>query len=183
MDYYRAIHKTLEAHQDQLRKLDGDIYAAHPIEVGFFLSTLNLRDAIVLAGILHDVIEDTVVSYEELVEEFGQDVADLVLECSEKDKSLSWHTRKSNTINYLKTKGSPDMKYIVLADKLSNLQSIYRNLEDFDHPENDPLWDSFNSGYENQKWYYSEIIKALHTLSDLTLYKKLVNYFNLVFTT
>ncbi|GKT26515.1 HD domain-containing protein, partial [Aduncisulcus paluster] len=68
-------------------------------------------------------------------------------------------------------------KLIILADKLSNIRSIYRNLETM----GDALWDKFNAGYEDQKWYSIEMCKALKELSGLAMHEEYCRYVKLVF--
>ena len=66
-----------EAHKDQFRK-SGEPYIIHPLNVAIILADLELDKETIVAGILHDVVEDTVMTEEDLVREFGQDVALLV---------------------------------------------------------------------------------------------------------
>lgn len=72
----------------------------------------------------HDTIEDTDTSYEILIEKFGKQIADIVLECTD-DKSLSKVDRKKSQIEHVKSDSmSIEAKYVKLADKLSNLSSL-----------------------------------------------------------
>ncbi len=177
MRLYEAIQMALNAHDKQVRKLDGDIYAAHPIEVGMILLKLNVSDDIVIAGILHDTVEDTDVTLEDIEMQFGRHVSRLVKGCSEPDKSLSWRTRKEYMLDYVENKADYDTKLIILADKLSNIRSIYRNLETM----GDALWDKFNAGYEEQMWYSTEMCRALRELTGLAIYEEYCHYLKLVF--
>ncbi|MFP3499856.1 HD domain-containing protein, partial [Pseudomonas sp. SIMBA_059] len=77
---------------------------------------------------LHDTIEDTDATYEQIVQEFGERVANLVLAASEHDKSLPWEERKQQTINSLSTASLEEIQ-IIIADKLHNLRSIREELE------------------------------------------------------
>lgn len=179
---YEAIQTALKMHDRQLRKLDGDIYAAHPLEVGMILASLNASNEVVIAGILHDTIEDTPMTLHDLELKFGVKVAYLVKGCSESDKSLDWKKRKTDMIQYVKLYASPDEQLIIMIDKLSNIKSMYRYI--ISHKRYD-IWEKFNAGYHDQKWYYSEMIKALSGLKANEVYREsfeeLVKYYELVF--
>ncbi|MDO5695446.1 MAG: bifunctional (p)ppGpp synthetase/guanosine-3',5'-bis(diphosphate) 3'-pyrophosphohydrolase [Eubacteriales bacterium] len=73
----RAYDLALEAHRDQMRK-SGEPYIIHPLRVSIILAALELDMETIIAGLLHDVIEDTDYSYEEIEEMFNPDVALLV---------------------------------------------------------------------------------------------------------
>ncbi len=73
----KAYHVAKEAHGDQLRK-SGEPYISHPIQVAIILAELEMDKETVAAAILHDVVEDTNMSLDDLKEEFGEEVALLV---------------------------------------------------------------------------------------------------------
>ncbi len=73
----RAYHFALKAHGDQMR-VSGDHYITHPLGVAMILAELELDVVTVVTGLLHDVLEDTMVDYEQLEQEFGEEVAYLV---------------------------------------------------------------------------------------------------------
>lgn len=181
MRYYSALNEAIKAHEGQTRKLEGTIYVAHPIEVGFILSEYNLRYEVIIAGILHDTVEDTYMTYEMLTEMFGGNVSDLVRGASEQDKSLPWQTRKELAIAYLNNDASLEEKYIICADRLSNIRSFYRVLITENDPKNSDLWDKFNAGYEKQKWYFQETINGLKELKGIGMYDELIDIHNKIF--
>lgn len=170
MKIYEAIQLAIKAHQDQYRKLDGDIYAAHPIEVGIMLASHNFDEEVVIAGILHDTVEDTEVTLEDILEQFGERVHDLVKGCSERDKSLSWKERKIDALRVISLTNDNDVKAIFLADKLSNIKSMIRYMENGGTRD---IWTKFNAGFEDQKWYFTEALRVLNTLDDLDMYQDL----------
>lgn len=177
MRLYEAIQLALKAHSKQIRKLDGDIYAAHPIEVGMMLMAVDASEEVVIAGLLHDTVEDTYVTINDIREQFGDRIAELVKGCSEPDKSKPWAERKQYMLDYVINEADFDTKMIILADKLSNIRSIYRNLETM----GDALWDKFNAGYEEQKWYSVEMCRALDEMSCVTMHEEYCRYVRLVF--
>ncbi|MDH8677699.1 HD domain-containing protein [Fusibacter bizertensis] len=173
---YNAIHTAIKAHEGQIRKLDQDIYVAHPIEVGITLAKHNLSDEVIIAGILHDTVEDTPLTLEDIKREFGPIVALYVKYCSETNKEDSWKKRKLNYLANL-SQAPMDVLYIVCVDKLTNIKSIYRHLDRL----GEPLWDKFNAGYEDQKWYYTAILDLLRPIADHPLYAELEHQIAIVF--
>ena len=119
-----AIHFAAVAHRNQRRKDDAKTpYINHPIEVMHILAEAGITDIDVLsAAILHDTIEDTNVTYDQLLNEFGSNVAYIVQECSD-DKSLPKEVRKQQQIIHAK-QASLGAKLVKAADKLSNLRSL-----------------------------------------------------------
>ena len=73
----RAYDFAKEKHGDQLRK-SGEPYIIHPVQVAYILSTLGLDESTICAALLHDVIEDTDITLEDLSKEFSQEIASMV---------------------------------------------------------------------------------------------------------
>lgn len=180
----RALAFAARAHRDQFRKGTKDHpdnlgefigqgvpYIMHPAAVGMLLLEHGATDDGVVAGILHDVIEDAQVDRALVEQEFGSRVAELVTAASEPDKSLPWLERKEHTINFLAATEDLEVKLIAAADKLHNVQSIQLDLEKV----GESVWDRFNANASKkaQAWYYHSICEALtadgssHTLYDL----------------
>lgn len=152
-----AIIFATKAHEGQLRKVSESPFIMHPLAVGCMLSDAGEDEDVVVAGILHDTVEDTAVTLAQIRETFGHAVAQLVDGCSE-NKALSWKERKENTIEFLKT-ASEKVCIVTCADKVHNLSvsvdGIQKLGEDF--------FVHFNKGYPEQKWYYESIKKVLAT--------------------
>ena len=121
----KALRYSAEKHSDQRRKnAEASPYINHPIQVTEILWTVGgVRDtALLLASILHDTIEDTDATPQEIKEEFGEEVLDLVLEVTD-DKNLSKKARKQKQIETAPLK-SRKAKMLKLADKISNIGEI-----------------------------------------------------------
>ena len=173
---YKAIHMALKAHADQVRKLDNDKYVAHPLEVGFMLAKYNMPDEVIIAGILHDTVEDTTLSLHDIETEFGPVVSLYVNFCSEKNKTDSWKKRKIEYLNHL-NEAPIEVLYIICVDKLTNIKSIALNIEQQGHQ----IWEKFNAGYPDQKWYYLAVLKKLSPICTHPLYLELERVVKLVF--
>jgi guanosine-3',5'-bis(diphosphate) 3'-pyrophosphohydrolase len=114
-----------EKHKFQKRKNSaGDPYIVHPIEVKTMLEECGVIDEATLCGaLLHDTVEDTGTSYDELVDVFGQEVADIVMECTD-NKSLPKVERKRIQIVHAEHI-SEKAKLVKLGDKLSNISGLH----------------------------------------------------------
>ena len=152
----QAIIFAAMAHKDQTRKSTDIPYITHPFAVGMLLQKAKCSDEVIVAGILHDTLEDTSTTYEELAEQFGSKIAQLVRSASEQDKSLPWEKRKQHTIESLKDANLEEIQ-VITADKLHNLKSIQDDLV----YNGEKLWNRFNRGKQKQHWYYSSIVKEL----------------------
>lgn len=122
--YKDALDFATAKHQGQFRKGSDDPYIVHPIGVAAFIleiGQVSIPD-VIRAAILHDTLEDTETTYDELVAHFGSTVADLVKEVTD-DKSLQKYQIKINQIEKVK-KCSDGAKLIKMADKLYNLMDL-----------------------------------------------------------
>ena len=173
IDY--AIYFATKAHNGQKRKTEKDVdMIFHPFTVGMILQRAGASTNCVIAGILHDVVEDTKYTIEDIKKEFGNDIANIVLEVTE-DKKLEWKERKTEAINKIRT-ASIEGKLVECADKINNLETLYSSYCEM----GEDIWKSFNKPKEYQKWYYTEMYKAViqGTKEDNKLfgrYKKILN--------
>jgi len=121
---YRLAH---EAHGDQLR-VSGEPYIIHPLEVAYILADLELDLESITAGILHDVIEDTKYSYDDVVKLFGKEVADIVDGVTKYEKFLykSKEDRKIETYRKMFLAMAKDIRVILIkvADRLHNVRTL-----------------------------------------------------------
>ena len=170
-----AIRFAVAAHAGQTRKGSSAPYITHPIEVAIILAQMGAGNELIAAGLLHDTLEDTGTTAEELENAFGKHVLTLVQSDSE-TKALSWEERKQTTLNALQS-ADREEQMLVLADKLANMRSI---AEDY-AAVGDALWQRFNRGYEQQKWYYTGMKKALGALDGLAAFAEFGNLMEQVF--
>lgn len=119
----KAIAFAVRAHSGQCRKGTRIPYIVHPLGVARILIQCGCPDHVVIAGILHDTVEDTPVTIEEIRREFGRDVAALVDAATEPDNNAAWENRKKRTIEMVQTL-SDEAAILVLADKLDNIRAI-----------------------------------------------------------
>lgn len=177
----KAIWFAVERHAGQVRKGTKLPYIVHPLETMNILVAMDADVKLLVAGVLHDVLEDTETEVTEIVALFGSDVAELVKSHSE-DKSKSWDERKQTAIKELK-EGSEQLRMLVMADKVSNLRSLLRDYQRL----GDAVWSRFNAPKEKQAWYYSEIQDALYELqfyeNTKNVYWEMVDMYKDIFVT
>lgn len=158
-----AIELATQAHSGQRRKLSGEPYILHPMEVAVIVARMGGDEDAITAGLLHDVVEDCGVSLETVREKFGDRVAELVAgetEDKRRDRSpqSTWKIRKVESLAHLSQTVDPDVRLLWLADKLSNLRSILRAWEQ----RGDTIWDAFNEKNKTEhQWYYDTIAVLL----------------------
>ncbi len=170
---------AVNAHMGQIRKSEPDKpMIIHPISVAMLLEEYGFDESVVAAGYLHDVVEDTKYTIEDIKNEFGEDVANLVMDASELDKSLSWEERKKHTIE--KTKAlSLRNKLVICADKINNLEDLMIKFQKSGKRD----FSAFKRGEEQQKWYYTSMYESLVFGEDenLPIFKRLKNVLDIVF--
>ena len=176
--FERAIEFALLAHHGMTRKGSPSPYITHPMEVASIAASMTNDENVLSAAVLHDVVEDTPYTIENIREQFGECVASLVSSDTEdKMESLppedTWLARKTATIEYLK-RASREEKIIVLSDKLSNIRSCRKEQLLI----GDKLWERFHEKRkEKHAWYYTSILHAVDELRDefaYLEYKRLV---------
>ena len=123
----KAYDFAIAHHGDQRRK-SGELYIIHPLNVAYILSTLELDDESICAALLHDVVEDTSATNQDLIENFGQAIADMVAGVT-KLGTLRYSTEEETQVeNYRKMflAMGKDIRVILikLADRLHNMRTL-----------------------------------------------------------
>ena len=152
-----AMRFAAQAHAGQSRKGSDTPYFEHVAAVALILDRAGFSEDVVIAGLLHDVVEDTPVSIEEVAALFGPTISDLVLHCSEvktdeQGRERPWIDRKRDHISALAL-APTEARGIILADKLHNLISIELDLRD-----KRAVWSQFHAKREQVLWYYHATI-------------------------
>lgn len=178
----KAISYAADKHTDAVRKGSNIPYIVHPLEALSIAASITSDQDILAATVLHDVVEDTPATLADIEKEFGKRIAELVASDSE-DKmpgvppSESWKLRKEATILSLRT-ASLEEKIIVLADKLSNIRTLYRDFISI----GDTVWGKFNQKDKRMhEWYYRAIADAIFELSEHLAYKEFYQLINIIF--
>lgn len=151
-----AIYYATKAHTGQRRRSENIDMIFHPFTCGMILQRNGCDKDIVSAAILHDVVEDTEYSFEDIEREFGKKVRDYVYDASEPDKSLEWEERKKHTIEHIKN-APLGSKLIVACDKISNLEDLYESVEKYGEEK---AFSYLKRNKEKQKWYYTSVYES-----------------------
>lgn len=148
-----ALKFARNCHKGQYRKGSPRQYITHCMEVARILHKNGYSDEIVAAGLLHDTVEDTKASFEDLERLFGEKVSDLVKHVTE-DRSLNlpWLERK---VMYVKSiSNAPEGSVAIsAADKLHNITETFQDWLKV----GDAVFLIFNADKENQKWFYRSL--------------------------
>lgn len=152
----KAIKFATNAHKNQRRKTTGEPYIVHPVSVMNIVCRYTDDEDIVCAAVLHDTIEDTPTSAEDIENCFGEKIKNIVVQESEPDKNWSWEQRKQHTINRIECCNDKGCLLIACADKLDNLNCCLHAKKEI----GDDVWKHFKRGYKDQKWYHTSLLKA-----------------------
>ena len=124
----KAYDFAKEHHEGQFRK-SGEPYITHPVEVAYIVTTLELDDDAICAALLHDIVEDTDVTREDIVREFGEGIADLVDGVTKLGKIAHFLDKEEEQVeNYRKffMAMAKDIRVLMikLADRLHNMRTL-----------------------------------------------------------
>ena len=169
----RAIGFAARAHDGQKRKIGNVPYIAHPVAVAMILQDMGCNERIVAAGLLHDTVEDTRVTLDEIQQQFGDEVADIVAGCTEPPKKkMTWEARKVYTIRVLRD-APLAVKLVAATDKYHNLCHTRYTEEQIGAV----IWKRFGRGKEQQAWYYRSVLESLKAnvvnLEDYPIFARL----------
>ena len=178
----RAIIFAVKAHSGTERRGKGYPYIVHPLEAVEIVATMTADQELLAAAALHDTVEDTDVTVEQIREEFGNRVASLVADESDEmpagvSEEDSWHSRKQAAIDRL-ARASREAKMVALGDKLSNMRAIARDYA----VQGDALWNLFHAkDPKDHEWHYRGLADSLRELEDTFAFQEFQQLINQVF--
>jgi myo-inositol-1(or 4)-monophosphatase len=184
----RAICFAVKAHHNTERRGKGFPYIVHPLEAVEIVASITPDQELLAAAALHDTVEDTDVTVEDIRREFGDRIADLVhaesdqlngqlFNGAEGDEHATWHDRKQAAIDRLAA-APYDAKIVAMGDKLSNMRAIWRDYQ----VKGDELWKIFHvTDKASHAWHYRGLANSLSELSDTFAYQEFVRLINEVF--
>lgn len=163
----KAIVRATVLHETQRRKVSHVPYITHPYSVAFLLAHYVDDEDVIIAGLLHDVLEDVPnYSEKELREEFGDRVLSIVEEVTEdftqaekEDHSIrgaGWRVRKEKYLANL-SDDSREAMLVAAADKIHNLRSIIA-----EYKKHGPtVWNIFRRDPKDMFWFYGEAARII----------------------
>ena len=179
----RAIVFAVRAHAGTERRSKGFPYIVHPMEAVVIVATMSSDQELLAAAILHDTVEDTDVTLEQICAEFGERVASFVdIESDEPhqghDSVEDWRARKQAAIDRIAA-ASREAKIVALGDKLSNMRAIARDYAEL----GDALWNRFHAkDPKDHEWHYRGLADALCELEETEAYREFESLINQVFS-
>lgn len=167
-----------EKHSNQKRKGKNIPYTTHLDLVNYILSSLTNKEEILAVGWLHDVVEDTDTTLDEIFNLFGGRIGhlvDLETEKKEKDSIKSWRKRKESQLKELNELEEKDLEILLItfSDKMANLIEINQDYLII----GDKIWDRFNN--KNKKdhyWYYNSFYQIF--IKHKSLFENNLNILN-----
>lgn len=184
----KAIVFAVRAHHNTERRGKGFPYIVHPLEAVEIVATITPDQELLAAAALHDTVEDTDVTVEDIRREFGERIAALVhtesdqldgvvFDAEKGDEEATWHARKQAAIDRLAA-APHDAKIVAMGDKLSNMRAIWRDYQ----LKGDELWNIFHvKDKADHEWHYRGLAAALSELSDTFAYKEFMTLIEQVF--
>ena len=180
-----AIVFSVQAHDGMRRKTSDTPYILHPCEAAAIVGSLTNRQEVIAAAVLHDVVEDTPITIQEIESKFGARVAELVAsETEDKREELppeeTWRIRKEESVELLRNTKDLEVKMLYLGDKLANMRSLYA------------LWHKDGDGFlakngfhqtdpKQTAWYYRSIADCLREFRDTLAWQELDQLIQIVF--
>lgn len=189
----KAFQFASMAHEHEFRKGTTVPYIVHPLDVFSILLKNGAGEDLAIAGLLHDVLEDTSRTKEEIRKDFGANVSSLVEGASEREdltkgvsneeKKKTWKLRKSEKIQKVRTSGR-DLRLLICADKLANIRDLIEDLRS----DGESTWKKFNASKDEESWYYHEMVSSMidpkggeADISETSAYKELSKCIHEVF--
>jgi (p)ppGpp synthase/HD superfamily hydrolase len=162
--YDQALTCAASLHRDQLRKNTKVAYIAHLVAVSSLVLEDGGTETEAIAGLLHDAVEDCGAQVEPILRQrFGDDVVDIVMECSDAapvDGAAKppWAIRKQEYVSHFRTTATDSAMRVSAADKLHNARATLSDLR-----ESDPkgTWAPHNACHHQSLWYYQAISDAV----------------------
>lgn len=150
----KAASFAADKHKNQYRKEGGLLYISHLVSVALILQKYNFSETVIAAGLLHDTLEDTDTTEQEIEENFCKEILDLILQVTN-DDTLDWKSKKQKYVDTVRN-ADTNTKAIALADKIHNMKSLLLNLS-----ENGPekVWAIFNAKKEDKLWFEEACLK------------------------
>lgn len=178
----RAITFAVKAHAGTERRGKGFPYVVHPLEAVTIVATMTSDQELLAAAALHDTVEDTAVTVDDIRREFGARVAAIVetetdtLHSTAGEKA-DWYTRKRTSMERL-ANASREVKMVAMGDKLSNMRAIWRDYK----TQGDEFWKLFSvKDKQSHEWHYRTLASALSDLEGTEAYAEFTRLVDEVF--
>lgn len=174
---HNAIIFAAQMHKNQIRKGTDLPYIIHPMEVMQILTENGCSEDLIIAGILHDVLEDTAATPEIIENLFGSKVLSLVTSETQ-NINKPWKERRQEALLKI-AQEDKDAQLVFCADKLSNIKSIYADKLAI----GDEVFKRFSAPISDIKWYYQNMVLVLNKIDNYKMKHELKTFVDQVFNT
>ena len=181
--FEKALVYAMQKHHGMRRKAEDIPYLLHPMEVAVIAASMTNDPDILAACLLHDTVEDTDTSLEEIKALFGPRIHAYVA-CETENKrhdepaNMTWMIRKEESLAKLRNTDDINVKIIWLADKLANIRAFYRSYQ----KDGDAMWKMFNqSDPAKQAWYYGQVRLLTEDLKNHAAWQEYSKYLTILF--
>lgn len=158
-----ALEFAIKVHQNQTRKVQGEPFIVHPLMVALILARAGASEDVIVAGLLHDTIEDSKppnkITKEDLTAKFGAQVADVVDNLTEQNKNLPWHERKAAALKHI-PQMDRDSLLVKSADVLHNMTDM---IEEYGS-KGEAVFNHFNAPKNQQFERYKKLVRTLENV-------------------
>ena len=160
----KALHFAARAHATQVRKGSDIPYVTHPVAVAWLLNNAGESEEVVIAALLHDTVEDTATTIQDVEEHFGRDVATLVAAVTERKtdstgQERSWLERKKEQLAHLADTTDDRIVALKAADATHNIWSMVQDHEIL----GSVVWERFHAGPDAQLWRYQKLLAMVQS--------------------
>lgn len=153
-EVWRAMNFAAHAHEHQIRKMSGSHYIVHPYGVLEIVRTVTDDIEVQMAAILHDTVEDTDTTLDDIEQEFTPRTALLVRGVTKDDSIEGWRERNQDYLDFLTEEAEDGSVLIALADKIHNITDMIESFVLY----GDGMWDKFSAKGDDQIWWYSSVL-------------------------
>ena len=159
-----ALKVASKAHRDQVRKGTDIPYISHPVAVAMVIGKYTTNEDIIVAGILHDILEDvkpSIYSETDMRDDFGDKITDIVKDVSEDkiagEPEKPWIERKKGYLAHLDNLANVEPIIVSTADKIHNLTDM---LDEYERVGN-RFWQRFNASKDDELWFYKTFLEIV----------------------
>ncbi len=159
-----ALKTASKAHRYQARKGTDIPYISHPVAVAMIINEYTTDEDIIVAGVLHDILEDvkpSIYSEMDMRGDFGDKITDIVKDVSEDkvagEPEKPWIERKKGYLAHLNNLANVEPIIVSAADKIHNLADM---LDEYERVGNE-LWQRFNASKDDELWFYKTFLEII----------------------
>jgi (p)ppGpp synthase/HD superfamily hydrolase len=168
----KAIDLATHHYKAKLRNGTTIPYMVHLFSVCKLLAERGCEEDILAAALLHDVVEDTPVTLDQVEFIFGSKVASLVEGATERHKmersiaenTETWKAQMEETFQFIRNSATVEQLWIILAEKIDNIQSLQGELR---RSEEEAVWKRYTSGKQQQQWYYATLMETFQNRTEI----------------